>query len=267
MKGPVLLLVEGADAAARVAVGRAHALSVIVGDALHVIRLLGEPHGERGNELALFEAERELRRVCRAELPEALGADRLEVRSGDVMTEALAAIARIGAGLLVLGSGPRAGALAAELASRSSVPVLVARPPRPLGAIVAATDLAHPGYPVVQLVARLRSRLESPVALLHNVAPVRLLDDDGCAAAEREQTVAEQTRRLHQVAAELLPGAELQTLQRGSAAVAILEAGARSDCDLIVVGVPARPRSAFDAAVAEDVVRGAQSSVLVAPLT
>ena len=83
MRGPVLLVVDAADPAAQVAVGRAHALSVIVGDALHIVRVLAQVAVTSDSpELALFEAEREFRRVCRAELPEALGADSALRRSG-----------------------------------------------------------------------------------------------------------------------------------------------------------------------------------------
>ena len=38
MRGPVLLALESADASACVAMNRAHALSVVVNDALHVVR-------------------------------------------------------------------------------------------------------------------------------------------------------------------------------------------------------------------------------------
>lgn len=262
MRGPVLLALQSADAAACVAVGRAHSLSVVVGDALHVLRVI---EGHAPDELRRFEAERELRRVCRSELPEALGSDRLRVESGDFVSRTLETLRRVGAGLLVLATGPRAAADSAELAARSGLPVLVARSPRSAGGIVAATDLHQAGYPVVQLVARLRARLDAPVALLHNVAPPEpLLGAAG--ELHREEKLALQERHLRDVADELVPGARLYTLQRDSAATAIVEAGADDDCDLIVVGVPTRPRGAFDSAVAEDVVRRATRSVLVAPL-
>ena len=98
------------------------------------------------------------------------------------------------------------------------------------------------------------------------MAPAERFAGEVYASVERHVAVARQTRHLEEVANGLLPGAELVTFELGSAAAAILEAGARRGCDLIVVGVPTRPRGAFDNAVAESVVRRATSSVLIAPL-
>lgn len=246
-----------------VALRRAHALSRVVDDALYVLHVLSRASApiSPDEDLARFAAERDLRRICRAELPEALGADLLSIRHGDLVSEAVAAVARIGAGLVVLTVGPTSASLAAELAARAAVPVLVARPARSTGAIVAATSLEHAGYPVVRLAAMLRARLETPVALLHNVEPA------GLGSAEvRHHRVEHQTRHLSEVSAALLPGAELLTFELGSAALAILAAAARTDCDVVVVGVPHSSGGSIDFSVAEEVARSATASVLVAPL-
>lgn len=251
----ILLAVETVDDAARVALTRALALSLLGEGGLYVLRV--RPPGTETVEL--FVAEQELRRVCRRHLDDALGADRLFVRAGDFTNEVKAVTARCEVALVVMPSGGPAAARAARIARQTRLPVLVARPHRGDGAIVAATDLVRPSYPVVRQVDELVSRLKARALLMHSVPPPAAADDD--------LTVSQQSELLQSVARSFAPSVEPLIMRNSDPLEAILAAQRKYECDLTIVGATVGRRPDLSSAsLAEDVVRLADGSVLVTPV-
>jgi nucleotide-binding universal stress UspA family protein len=247
--GATLLAVETIDEAAGVALARAQAFALLRGGGLCILRVC--PPGTAAVEV--FCAEQELRKQCRRQLEESLGSDRLVVCAGDFTDEVKRASSTCGADLIVIAADGTAAERAARIARQTSLPVLVARPPRTEGTLVAATDLARPKYPVVRQVAELAARLDAQAVLLHSAA-----DPDG---------VGRQHELLKTVATSLAPGAELLVTRDGDPLEAILAAERRYDCDLTVVGATVGSKPDLVApSLAEEVVRNAKGSVLITPV-
>jgi len=260
MHGPVLFAMDELGPPMRVALERAQVLAGAGGGALHVVRVVAGAAGAPSSLVEVFNAERELRRELREVLPEALGADRLRVCSGDFVREVCAAVSRARAELVLLAAGPAAARRAASIARQTRVPVLVARPGRPCGAVLGTTALEHRRYPVIKKAHQLAAWLEVPLVVLHSLPAAPAGDDDDVYA------VASCSAHLEEVTNLIAPGAEVVVGRHEHPVDAILEGEQRYGCDLVVVGSHVGARATLEPSIAESVVREAKSSVLVTPM-
>lgn len=99
----------------------------------------------------------------------------VELRAGDLSQIAIHVGRRRNAVLVIV--SPDAGGdgdTAAKVADALKVPVLVARTPRPNGAMVAATDMAHLQYPVLVTSRQFAQALDTPLMFFHNATPVSM---------------------------------------------------------------------------------------------
>jgi nucleotide-binding universal stress UspA family protein len=166
----------------------------------------------------------------------------------------------------------RVGALATQLARRTGVKVLVAHEPSQRKAILAATDLASDGFPVLQQAARLGLALHVPLTAFHNVDPLAIADRaagrlargaaTALAGAQRQVRLADAVRSLP-VATTPVVRVEIDPV------FAILEEARRQEVDIVVVGVHERSRleRLLHGSVAARVVQRTQRSVLVTPIS
>jgi len=178
----------------------------------------------------------------------------------------------------VLGGAPQSYVerLAIALVRRTARPCMVVASPQPSGAILAATDLSDPLFPVVRYAKAIAAQPETPVTLLHNmdapplgqllagsVRPSTLL------AMTSAEGLAQQIHdKLKYVAASLDLRADTLVTSETETAASILAAAEQCQADLIVTGThrdcPSRlvPRCS----IAEAIIRRAACSVLVVPL-
>ena len=281
--GPILAatsLSPGSVAALR----EAHALSVDLQTRLTVCHILPElyrarvlfPH-EAGVDRAGHEAllERSATAV-RAELRTALGsasdAIPIEFDTGSPHAGILAVARRVGAGLVVVGSGHTAQ----RVARASDGLLLVARESPAGGAVLGATDFSDPSLPAIQMAAAEAARRGTRLRLVHcldvdstaYLAPMGALGVVGAAPfPESAVTQLEADARARLEAAAPEAAAEALVL-RQSPTHGILEAAAATPTSLVVVGTHGRSGLARLAlgSVAENVMRDAPCSVLVVPL-
>lgn len=164
----------------------------------------------------------------------------------------------------------RVGTVATMLARRTGAKVLVAHDPGHRKAILAATDLSNPRFPVLEEAARLGLALEAPVTALHNVDPLGAFQrygvDRGVARAQLSRILGP-TRLLDGV--QLLPDDSSAVMRAEIDPVAaILDEARRRDVDLLVVGV--HDRRPFErwlhGSVAARVIQRSDRSVLVMPM-
>jgi nucleotide-binding universal stress UspA family protein len=253
----VLLALQAGVDTVDVPLRRAQAFAAMGGGALHITAVHRAAEGESVSagsvELRMFEAERDIRRVCRTELQRALDGDQLQVVTGEFDAQIIATIRRLDADLAVLASHASVSRRAAEIARQTGASIVVARLPRSVESVLVATDLARPGYPVLRRVSELNVAPQTPVTLLHNLAPDEPAGVDAVA-------------HLRRAGSALLPNAALVVTRRTDPADAILDHAAACDTDLIVVGIPRSGASGPLGFVAEDVVRRSNRTVLVTPL-
>lgn len=181
-----------------------------------------------------------------------------------------AAIARVGAGVVVLGPGPTA----ARVAHHASWAVLVARPEPAGGGVLGATDFSDPALPAVATAVRESSRRGVRLQLLHAVnfdmnalamsggmlaAPV-FTETVAALETNAQRRLAESFTRFHAT------GDCLVTLM--PPAIGIIDAAAALPAALVVVGTHGRSGLTrwLLGSVAERVMHEAPCSVLVVPL-
>jgi nucleotide-binding universal stress UspA family protein len=283
----VLALPEGAYPTASLL--RAMALSRGLGAGLHVVRVL--PHADN----ALFprlmlpaarpsHATRPLERtLCahratRAWLGDSLADDReleqVALLQGDfdaeVATYAIGVRARL---VIVAARERRVGRAVTSLAGSCEVPVLVAREMRTEDAIVAATDLQSPDYPVLRAAAELGACLDVRLVAVHNVNPISMLIGTGVGwppvtVLPADRTRAARAAHLTKATERLAVAATAVVRDEVSAAEAILDEAELHDADLVVVGTRHRTwiHQLLGESVAAQVINRANRSVLVTPI-
>lgn len=240
----LILRVDGGDAPAEPARARARALADRFHGAEQVLVLDPLASGARlaGPEAAHASRSAPRRWLTRAAL----------LARRDWLRRTVVDVARrVHARLLVLpATGWVTPALALDLAAGSGVPTLVVRASTTANRIVAATDLRDPGLPVVAGAA----------AWAHDVDASLLLVHDGDSPGARARLV----RAARAVGGE----AQVTLTAHDDPARALLALSHQAGADLVMVG--ARRRPWWDLRprprVAELVVAGARSSVLLVPL-
>jgi nucleotide-binding universal stress UspA family protein len=162
--------------------------------------------------------------------------------------------------------------LATQLARRSGVKVMVAQEPGRRKAILAATDLASDGFPVLQQAARFGQALHAPLTALHNVDPLMVAERAAARLARGAATALAGARlqvRLADAVRSLPVAATPVVRVEIDPVFAILEEARQNDVDIVVVGVHERSRLErfFRGSVAAQVVQKARRSVLVTPIS
>lgn len=158
--------------------------------------------------------------------------------------------------------------LALAVVQRTERPCLVVGKPRATSAILAATDLSDPHFPVVHYAASIASRIDGDVRLLHNLdspavglaGPSALLAGlDSLGSAEEIQET------LRKIAGE---DAQVLLLNEPDTAAAIVHAAEELQADLIVAGThrPQHFRLLPRFSTAEEITRRASCCVLLVPL-
>lgn len=200
---------------------------------------------------------------------------RTVVRTGHFVDETAALACELGVHTIVVNPSDLSRGAAAALAHRTDAAVLIARSPRPSGAVIAATDLEAQWAPVLQTAAELATLLEVPMAVLHNVSPVIVLPSaftmDGTAApsiVQVEQLVEGARRELMRALGSFPGSPEAIVATHTNARSAILETAATRDADLIVVGAyrSSTLRRRVLGGVATTIALEAPQSVLVVPV-
>lgn len=166
--------------------------------------------------------------------------EQILVRQGGHTSEVYRVARDIQASLLVL---PRecevSGREVAWLVTMADVPVLVARPATCSDAIMAATDLRDPGYPVLRQAAAWSQRLEAPLVCVHNAGAT-----PGARAAVVRSVIDPML-----VAVRFGRDAEGVVARRSDPVGSILGEARAREADLVVVGRAPSPlaRSLLDA--------------------
>jgi nucleotide-binding universal stress UspA family protein len=186
----------------------------------------------------------------------------------------------MGAGLVVLGAGNRAGGGLGKIGQRiirhAHAPVLIARPPVPDGPVLVATDFSDPSLPAVAAAADEARSGARALAILHSIelwpalaavpagpieAPVVLPESQ---LAEYRQTI--DARLAEALATHRAAGDRI--VVEGPAEVTILEAARQRGADLVVLGTVGKSglRRLLLGSVAERVAQTAPCSVLIVRL-
>jgi nucleotide-binding universal stress UspA family protein len=193
-----------------------------------------------------------------------------DARRRDGFVQRVAARAReVNAILLILPGSERPAARATAMVRATGRPVLVARPRMASGAILAATDLTDPRYPIVRQAGRLGALNRVSVVALHNVLPSCIeletrapwpaaLRPDPDAMTHQLQALVGATRE-HRVATAILT-ALIDPVD------AILREARASRPDLVVVGTRPRCEEASGRrSVSAQLVNLLRQSVLIMP--
>ncbi len=192
----------------------------------------------------------------------ALPTDTIRLRFGDVADHLLHVTRRHSGELLVIGGrtddGFAPGSRALQIARQSLRPVLLAGPRTGARQIVAATDLASEGIPVVRSAAEYARRLCRRVSVVHNV--VHDSQPTFLAPIERD-SLAENLDRLRSIVRELDAVDDATVTREDVAAAGILRIARVRDADIVVVGV--RPDVG---STSWSILASAQRSILLVPL-
>jgi nucleotide-binding universal stress UspA family protein len=185
------------------------------------------------------------------------------------------------ADLVVVGSHGQTSAADALLGSvtdsvirHAHCPVLIVRPGRAAGRIVAGTDFSDPALPAIHAAAEEAKRTGAQLTVVHSLdliwsaasypamafggAPINL------AAGQIMELEAIATKRLEETLAQANITGETH-VTTGPAGTALIDAASKPRADLIVVGTIGRTglRRALLGSVAETVARSAPCSVLI----
>ncbi len=284
---PSVLLALSAQGQPTASLLRAAAFARVLHADLHVVRVV--PDTSRVN--LLFPQRRVADAACTIEwmlllnrttrnwlhdsLPDDLRlSERFALVRGSFVEKVADYAAQFDAKLIVLPSEEvRLGSAVAALASTSGVPVLVARESSGTETIIAATDLAEEGYPILRKAAELRDQFSSPVVAIHNVNPARAsvggnlgwpVPPGRSVEAVREA----RTQKLTALSQCMFTEAEPVIREELDLVEAILSEARSHDANMIVVGTHRRSWAyrLVVGSVAARVVNRASSSVLVTPL-
>jgi nucleotide-binding universal stress UspA family protein len=250
--GPIVL-VYFAGQRPEAAVTRAVELAVRFGAPLHV--LLVEPDEALATPAASPGVRDEgwLDRV----LPANVARD-YHHRAGQLVHEAVQhARAHHARMVLLPAEACRSGSCASAIAASAEVSVLIARDPMAGDAVVAATDLRDPRYPVLAHAADVMHSAETTLVGVHDI-------EDSVTASELSRRKAVMATALESISFthEIVIGFEPEPVD------AVLAAARERDADLIVVGVPPRTwtESRLHPSLAMQIVADARSSVLLIPI-
>jgi nucleotide-binding universal stress UspA family protein len=195
---------------------------------------------------------------------------RVVVRTGRFVEQVARHVDLCGAQLIIIPADRfRVGATATSLARRTRLKVFVARQAAAGKTILAATDLAHAGFPVVRQAVQLASVLHAPVTVFHNVDPLSRDDDrDGDDQRERGAFGLRFEARLASAVRELPTAAIPVVRSELDPAFALSEETRKRDIDIVVVGVQERSRLRrwLHGSIASRVAQKAERSVVVTPL-
>lgn len=255
---PVILVAVHGGPTSVAALRRADALTRIFGArlvVLHVVettRARFHAKSDESQDAALLAVRHRIAMWCATTLGARSRAPEVVVRSGRVAS-VLIELATLRNAMLVVIGAMAERSIAPRLLHGLARPLLVARPPRPVDAIVAATDLADDTYPVLRRAAMLGARLEAPVTFVTTVTE------------RSSRRIEEQSSLLAALARSIGDGISSRVECAPRAVDAILGVARAQDADLLVVGAreasPASARGTADAVVGE-----ARRSVLVVPI-
>ncbi len=276
---PRILLTFGQGDCSRPSLVRTFQLARSLGAAIDVLRVLPNPlRWLRWLPKSMLQAlvkrqlqrSRETVRATRYQLAPVYEDEprpgQVVVRSGSFIAEVAAHASRRDPALIVVSADQRRlGALATELALASMRRILVPRAASRRRTILAASDLATRGLPVIREATRLASPLRMELVSFHNVDPLSDPDAETGPEPARRRSLPERMER----ARESLSMSGTAAVRTGvDHAAAIVAEAQESQADLIVVGVKQRSRleRLIHGSVAAQVVERAPCSVLVAPI-
>lgn len=164
---------------------------------------------------------------------------------------------------------PSVGRVATKLALATGIKVMVLREAGPSRAVLAASDLRTPGFPVLAEASKLAKDTRKSLVSFHNVDPLSLPEEDGgprngarvsSGPAPRERLTA----ALRELSADSVPVIRTEI----DPVAAIVDEARERGVDLIMVGAHERDRFVrlLRGSVASRVVQRARCSVMVAPL-
>lgn len=290
---PTVLVATSLDEASAVALHRGFAFARALGASVTVLHVVRPPSWLGGwmSRRASVDADAIQRQLTtaisglRSWCTEVLGADAqiasVILKRGRVDSAILEAARETRAPLIVLGDCVRpdrlgnAGGVGARVITHASVPVLVARPPRPGAEILAATNLVDASYPTLRAAARFGVRLGARVTFMHNVeasgyvAEAKLLGIPVRATVRpRDVEVDERAHDLAWLARYIGTDIETVVTRRERSVDAIMDVARSRDADILVVGARRRhdARIFGSTGAAVSITCEARRSVLVVPL-
>lgn len=188
------------------------------------------------------------------------------VRTGSFVREVIAHARRREPELIVLTPDERRiGALATELALATRRRIFIPRAACRSRIILAASDLATPGLPVLEEGTRLAKPLSMDIVPFHNVDPLYDAGDDSSRVPPGPRSLPARVEEAH----ESLSAIGRAAVRSGiDAAAGILSEAHERQVDLVIVGVKLRTRleRLIYGSVAARVVDRAPCSVLVTPV-
>ncbi|HEX7478121.1 MAG TPA: universal stress protein [Polyangiales bacterium] len=264
---------------------RVRALCELFGARLHVLRVLpalGRPNAlfaghDTADTLMRSQHAAQLRSDTEAICQGAFGHSGAEisVRRGDFEQVVAQTARELGADVIVLrGAHAHRGSEVVAVARAAHVPVMVAELPH-AHAIVAATDLSDPRYPVLMRGVELAQRFDASLTAVHNAEPFAATPPTMAAgavvpphASVNERLFASARERMRAVVDELGVDFDGVVVRRFGTAEAILEEARRMHADLVVVGTRPRPwlLQKLSRSVAAAVIDRAARSVMVVPI-
>ncbi len=260
--GPSVLLLLDHRRPSRAATARAARLALSLDASLRIVDVVpSQTPADRAPDLAITDTFGAAH--CTA-----------EVIYGDLREVALRLIRETDAELIVMGPEPDPE-LACELVDECQVPVLVAKPARPNGPFLAASDMRHLTYPVLSTGVELAERCGRAVTLFHNANPTPINDegpgDPPCRYASVsdlvEAGIAAKAARLHGIAIAH-ERVDAVIAREPATEEAILELARERDADVVVVGRRARSwvGRVLGHHLTEHLLRRCQRSVLIVPV-
>jgi nucleotide-binding universal stress UspA family protein len=279
---PSVLLALGERDCPWTSLERAGELARALGGALHVIRVVpGWPRLRSWlpKRFVFWLQKRERKRAVelhRATLYSLAGAYGLElpasqvsVHRGNLFAEiATHARLRDADWIVISPDVRRVGAIATRLALATGLRVLVPRPIVHVSPILAASDLATSGFPVLAEGARLGAVLRRSIVAFHDATTASAAEGTKSRGTVGGGGCKDPALRLHEAARFILTPCACAVSTEGDPASAILREATSLRADVVVVGVHRRSfwRRLFHGSVAARVVRRATCSVVVAPL-
>lgn len=269
----VLFAWDAANPRPILALLRAQVYAQMLGAELFVLAVFDVMHRSSTNTIQPWFQFDRAQRFLSNTLPD-LDDSHVQMKTGIFAELVALASMDLDADLVVIPPAERnAGKQANQIATTAEVKVLVARSPQFRNTVVAATNLSHPGYPVVAAAGLFRQYLSAELVLLHNVVPVVFSGGLEAAwpltGAPSARSLSQVTLRLRQIALSCGACSEALVAVAWNTANTILKTAEERDADLVVIGT--RPRTRWeqflDSGVAVRVIRGARQSVLIVPAT
>ncbi len=269
----VLFAWDAANPRPILALLRAQVYAQMLGAELFVLAVFDVMHQSSTNTIQPWFQFDRAQRFLSNTLPD-LDDSHVQMKTGIFAELVALASMDLDADLVVIPPAERnAGKQANQIATTAEVKVLVARSPQFRNTVVAATNLSHPGYPVVAAAGLFRQYLSAELVLIHNVVPVVFSGGLEAAwpltGAPSARSLSQVTLRLRQVALSCGACSEALVAVAWNTANTILKTAQERDADLVVIGTRPRTRweQLLDSGVAVRVIRAARQSVLIVPAT